>query len=114
MATIEVTALDDGNTIAASPGDEIVVALAENATTGYRWHLDRIDDVLRLVADGYRQTPETDDEEPVFGRGGVRELRFEVTGSDTATLSLKHWQEWEGDGSVTDRFTVVIDASPTG
>ena len=112
MAAIEVTALDDGKTIAANKGDEIVVALAENATTGYRWHLDRIDDVLRLVSDGYRQTAETGDEEPVFGRGGVRELHFEVTGSDSATLSLKHWKEWEGDSSVTDRITVVIDASP--
>ncbi len=114
MAAIEVTAVDDGRTIAASPGDEIVVALAENATTGYRWHVDRAEAVLRLVSDGYRQAAVTSDAAPVFGRGGVREFRFEVTGPGAATLSLKHWKEWEGDTSVTQRVTVMIDASPSG
>jgi inhibitor of cysteine peptidase len=114
MATIDVTAADDGSTIPASPGDEIVVALAENATTGYRWHLDQPDGVLRLVSDGYWQGAETDDAEPVFGRGGLRQFRLEVTGSGTATLSLKHWREWEGDRSVIDRVTLVIDSTPAG
>jgi inhibitor of cysteine peptidase len=112
MATIEVTAADDGSTIQASPGDEIVVVLAENATTGYRWHLDETEGVLRLVSDGYRQGAETGDAEPVFGRGGLRQFRLEVMGSGTTTLSLKHWREWEGDSSAIDRVTAVIDSTP--
>ena len=85
--------------------------LPENATTGYRWHVDEPDDMLRLVSDGYRQVAETAGAEPVFGRGGLREFRVEVAGSGTATMSLKLWREWEGDSSVTQRVAVVIDAS---
>lgn len=113
MAAIEVTAADDGRKIAATPGDEIVVVLPENATTGFRWQVDRSEGVLRLVSDGYRQAAEPEGHEPVFGRGGLREFRFEVTGPGTSTLSLKHWQEWEGDRSVTERVAFVIDAART-
>jgi predicted secreted protein len=34
---------DDGRTVATRTGDEIVVRLAENATTGYRWEVERAD-----------------------------------------------------------------------
>jgi inhibitor of cysteine peptidase len=113
MTAIEVTAVDDGKTVAARPGDEIVVVLAENATTGYRWHLDQAGGVVRLLSDGYRETAPADDEEPVFGRGGLREFRFAVDGPGTETVSLKHWQEWEGDSSVTRRVSFTIDAQAT-
>jgi inhibitor of cysteine peptidase len=112
MTAIEVTAVDDGKTVSARPGDEIVVVLPENATTGYRWQLDQSSDPLRLLSDGYREAAAPDDEEPVFGRGGLREFRFTVDGPGTGTLSLKHWREWEGDGSVTQRVSFTIDVAP--
>jgi inhibitor of cysteine peptidase len=114
MTTIEVTAVDDGKVVTARPGDEIVVVLPENATTGFRWHLDSTGDVLRLLSDGYRESAAPDDAEPVFGRGGLREFRFAVDRAGTGTLSLKHWQEFEGDSSVTQRVSFEIDVPETG
>ena len=114
MAAIEVTAVDDGKTVTARPGDEIVVVLSENATTGYRWQLDQVGDAVRLLTDGYRETAVPDDEEPVFGRGGLREFRFAVDRPGTETLSLKHWQEWEGDRSVTRRVSFTIEVPSAG
>jgi inhibitor of cysteine peptidase len=113
MTAIEVTAVDDGKTVTARPGDEIVVVLPENATTGYRWQLDQSGDLVRLLSDGYREAAAADDEEPVFGRGGLREFRFAVDGSGVGTVSLKHWREWEGDSSVTQRVSFTVDVAPT-
>jgi hypothetical protein len=28
------------------------------------------------------------------------------------TVSLKHWREWEGDGSVTQRVSFMVDVAP--
>ena len=112
MTAIEVTAVDDGKTVTARPGDEIVVVLPENATTGYRWQLDEAGDLVRLLSDGYREAAAADDAEPAFGRGGLREFRFAVDGLGAGTVSLKHWREWKGDGSVTQRVSFMVDVAP--
>ena len=114
MTAIEVTAVDDGKSVTARPGDEILVVLPENATTGYRWQLDQSVDLLRLLSDGYREAAAADDEEPVFGRGGLREFRFAVDRPGSGDLALKHWREWEGDSSVTRRVSFSIEVRPTG
>ena len=49
MSTITLTRADDGRTVDLSPGDTLVLRLAENPTTGYQWALDAgSDDVLAL------------------------------------------------------------------
>ncbi len=98
-----LTRADDGTTVSAHEGDEILVRLAENATTGYRWEIDRSEGPVALVADDYRLAPDVQ-----VGGGGTRELRFRATGPGTARLELKHWQPWEGEPSVADRFRVGV------
>ena len=109
MATIQLSPADDGRTVTARPGDEIVVVLPENATTGFRWHLDVVDGILALVSDGYVTLAEAD-AEPRVGRGGLREFRFQVGAPGAGSLALKHWQEWEGEASVTMRFSLRVEA----
>jgi len=111
MAIITLTAEDDGTSVEALPGDEIVVLLPENATTGYRWHVDRPQGCIVVESDGYQTVSPTEGGEAVFGRGGTREFRFRVTGPGTSVLALKLWREWEGERSVTQRFTVTVRAS---
>src|SRR5262245_6188634 len=101
--TRTVTAADNGSVIEARAGDEIVVRLPENATTGYRWQIDRIDGPLELAGDSYELSAPG-----VIGGGGVHEFRFRATATGTARLALKHWRSWEGEGSVTERFSVDV------
>ncbi|MBA3276782.1 MAG: protease inhibitor I42 family protein [Chloroflexia bacterium] len=103
MSTLPLTKDDNGRTVESRQGDEIVLRLPENATTGYRWHIDRADEQFEQTADSYHPEPELR-----FGSGGVREFRFRARAAGTARLELKHWQAWEGEGSVTDRFAVEI------
>jgi inhibitor of cysteine peptidase len=99
-----LTRAEDGRTVTARPGDEIVVRLAENATTGYRWEVDRAEGPILPVADEYHLDPDVQ-----FGSGGTRELRLRATGPGTARLELKHWQPWEGEASVVDRFRTQVE-----
>lgn len=110
MTINELTAEDSGTTVQARVGDVLAVLLAENATTGFRWHVDMIDAAFELVSDGYRAAPDDTPGEQRVGSGGTREFRVVPTRVGLATMSFKHWREWEGDSSVIGRVTFVVDA----
>jgi inhibitor of cysteine peptidase len=103
MSTLMLTMADGDKVIEAGAADEIVVRLPENPTTGYRWQIDRIDGVVEPSGDSYQADPTMQ-----FGSGGIREFRFRRTAPGTARLSLKHWQAWEGDRSVDERFSISL------
>jgi predicted secreted protein len=106
MTTIQLTSADSGRTIDVRVGDEIVILLPRIATTGYQWHVERLDAPLTLEAESYRP-----DSPPQFGSGGVSELRFRAAGPGHARLELKYWQPWEGDRSVTERFALDVNVT---
>ena len=102
MATIEVTSAEDGTSIEADVGDTILLRLADNPTTGYRWELEPVTgDSLVL------------DDEPssgAMGGGGVTTWTLSVIAAGTISIALKQWRPWEGDASVLDRFTLTVHA----
>ena len=103
MATITLTEANDGKAIRVHEGDEIVLGLTENASSGYRWHVARSDGLDETDA-GARTTGPN----PQAGSGGIRKFRFVAKDPGSARLELKHWREWEGDKSVIARFAVDI------
>jgi inhibitor of cysteine peptidase len=101
--TKTLTTADNGTTIEVHPGDEIIVRLDENPTTGYRWQVDRIDGPLEPIGDSYQMSaPGT------IGGGGTHDFRFRATTPGPAHLTLKHLRSWEGDASITERFSATI------
>jgi inhibitor of cysteine peptidase len=104
MAAVVLTKTDNGKSVEAGVGDEITVQLAENPTTGYRWHVERADGV-ELIESSYQL-----DSPAQAGSGGTRIFRFLVKEPSAARIELKHWEMWEGDKSVNERFTVNIKA----
>jgi len=107
MAVVTLTNANNGQLIEARLGDEIVLPLPENATTGYRWHIDRADGLAEQEI-AKQQVDSEPGPNPQFGRGGIREFRFRATRPGTARLELKRWREWEGESSVVERFAVDI------
>lgn len=96
---IELQEKDDGGASELATDDVIRVLLPENPTTGYRWSVDTLDgERLELVETKFHLS------RPLPGAGGTREFRFRVLAPGRATLTLKHWREWEGDASVTRRY----------
>jgi inhibitor of cysteine peptidase len=119
VATTTLTAADDGATVDVGPGDEVVVELAENATTGFRWHVERLDGPATLESDGYApagspvrapgQAPPPSD--AVVGAGGTRQFRVRIDGPGTVELVLRLWREWAGDESVIERCRVTLQST---
>jgi|PlaIllAssembly_1097288.scaffolds.fasta_scaffold2475863_1 inhibitor of cysteine peptidase len=105
MAAITLTRAEHGKSIEAHVGDVITVTLDENPTTGFRWAIDKSDDVdvVALSSSEYAAAPRSR-----VGKGGRRVVTFEVRKTGTSTIQLKLWREWEGDQSVTQRFAVKL------
>ena len=106
MSTISLGTVDNGTTIDAVVGDVIVVRLTENPTTGYRWSLESVEGSLLTIEDDTFVL----DSGPPMGSGGTRQFRFRTTAAGATTLNLKHWREWAGEDSVTERYTVQVQA----
>jgi inhibitor of cysteine peptidase len=101
MAAVSLTKANSGQSIEARQGDEIILRLPENPTTGYRWQIDGADGVEQETSE---HTTDSDppDPNPRLGKGGVQEFRFRAKEPGSRRLDLKHWREWEGERSVIE------------
>lgn len=103
---LTLTEKDNGRRLAVHAGDEILVELPENASTGYRWAIDgQPAKNLELVEASARYPGAK-----VVGAGGTATFHFRVTGPGSGRIALKHGRSWEGDRSVVARFAVSVKA----
>jgi inhibitor of cysteine peptidase len=77
------------------------VRLQETPTTGFSWSVEAAHG-LELLEDSFETGG------PAIGAAGVRVLRFRAARPGSLELRIKHWREWEGEASVTDRFDARI------
>jgi inhibitor of cysteine peptidase len=105
MTDILVGEGHNGAAIAAKPGDTLVISLAENPTTGFRWSVTE-------AAAGLLQQQSDDFEPPAgtaAGAGGRRVLRYRVTGSGDGTVTLQLARPWEANAPRSE-FRIRINA----
>lgn len=101
MTDIQLTQANNGQTVQARPGDVVVVRLAENPTTGYRW----------TVTHGPAPSEDTFSAGGgATGAGGERVLRFTVAGPITVQVRAVLRRQWETEGAPQASFEVTIDA----
>lgn len=98
---------DNERTVDLRLGDSIQVLLPENATTGYRWAIDRYD----------KEFIEALETEPRYmanavGSGGEVAFIFKGKKIGTGEIMLKRWRHWEGDSSVASRFHIRLHVQP--
>jgi inhibitor of cysteine peptidase len=94
---------DRDRTVEVPIGGVLDVRLQENPTTGYSWTVEAADGLER-VGDSFEAGG------AALGAAGVRVFRFRAARPGSLELRLKHWREWEGEASVTDRFEALIIA----
>jgi predicted secreted protein len=82
-------------------GDDLVVRLPENATTGYRWHVEGLHGALRVETDAYAPPGRL-----LPGAGGTRELRLRPTQAGEGRLELALRQPWGDD--VAERYALRV------
>ena len=103
MTRVVLGEADDGQAVDVGVGDQVVIRLDENPTTGYRWELVDLPAAVELAGDSFTLG------EPVkVGSGGTRELTFICRRPGPARLQLRHWQAWEGASSVTRTVTFPL------
>ncbi|MFD7105885.1 protease inhibitor I42 family protein [Streptomyces celluloflavus] len=94
---------DDGTTHTVRLGEEIVLSLPENPTTGYRWQLVSAGTpTLRTNGDHYEPGGTG------TGAGGTRTLRFIAAEPGDATLRLVNRRSWEADGEEAGSFALTL------
>lgn len=107
MAERTVTKAQSGSTVHVGPGDVVIVRLPENPTTGFRWGVEASGEpVLALAGDQFVPAHDAG-----VGAGGQHAYRFVANVAGTATLRLKSWRQWEGEASVTERFTLTVEVA---
>ena len=96
---------DMTNTIKATPGEEFVIKLDANPTTGYEWQLAKpIDDSkIKLINSEY-----VPDMTSLVGSGGTSVWTFKALQVGKAQLSFKYFRSWEKDKAPAKEKTYVV------
>ncbi|MFO7590976.1 MAG: protease inhibitor I42 family protein [Acidimicrobiia bacterium] len=81
-----------GETISVEVGEEFVILLESNPSTGYEWSVTEQPPEVRLVSQRYDPPAEQ-----IPGRGGQEELRFAARKAGRATLELVYARSFEPD-----------------
>ena len=103
-----LTEADKGRTVDLRAGETVSVTLPENATTGYRWAIDRLGPGIVEAGEAKSHYPAT---ERVGGAGEIT-FSFKATTAGSGEVSLKHWRHFEGDKSITRRFGIRLNVQP--
>jgi inhibitor of cysteine peptidase len=101
-----LTEADNERTVDLRVGESVRLTLPENATTGYRWAIDRLDrDVVDMAGS---------DSHYGSGIGAAGNVTFDFTArkAGSSEIALKYWRHFEGEGSIVRRFSVRINVKP--
>lgn len=104
---------DDGKTVSARVGQQIVVSLAGNPTTGYSWALAALEgDAVRQVGKiAYRQRPTG---RPMVGVGGTFTATFQAAKVGKATIRLAYRRPWEKGKAPVKTFALTVEVAEGG
>jgi inhibitor of cysteine peptidase len=104
---IEISDSDSGSSHLLSRGEEVLVRLRENPTTGYRWQLTQAGaGRLGLVDDRF----EAGSDASAPGTGGHRVVRFVAEQTGSVRLEAEERRQWDQASASNQRrhYTIVV------
>jgi inhibitor of cysteine peptidase len=101
----KLTEADLGKTVEINVGEQIVIQLEGNPTTGYTWEASDLDgSLLQQVGD-----PQFKSSSPgLVGAGGTVILTFKAIKAGSTVLNLAYHRPWEKDVAPIKMFTVNV------
>lgn len=87
------TYTDSGQTINIGVNQEFVIALGSNPTTGYSWHENYDEDMIKLVEKTYELGEEA--KQGVVGTGGIEYFRFKTLQIGKTEIAVTYKRPWE-------------------
>ncbi|MGJ4893230.1 protease inhibitor I42 family protein [Bradyrhizobium sp. HKCCYLRH3099] len=106
MAELKFSSVDNNKSVAAKVGDDIVISLPQNATTGFRW--DRLSNTDHLADQGSHIVPAV--AAPAGGSSAAAVFRYRARRAGLATITLKLWRG-SGPDAAAYKFTLTLDIS---
>ena len=100
------TYTDAGQKISVGVGQEFVLALGANPTTGYSWQVHHNESVLTLVEQKYE--PGNQAQQGLVGAGGVEFFRFKALQKGETSITLSYQRPWEGQAIEQKVFAIDI------
>ena len=93
-----------GATISLNVGDTLIASLRSNPTTGYSWHLMKLD-TSKVDLDGFSYIQ---DKPALTGTGGTESFRFITIGAGTTELGMTYARSGLTDTIPIDSFRVNL------
>ena len=84
---------DASQTIDAKVGQEFVIALESNPTTGYGWQVQSDDSLLELVNSEFESGAPADSQ--IVGAGGEEKFTFKALTKGETVVTLVYKRSWE-------------------
>lgn len=108
--TQQVTAAQNGETIAMKVGGDLVVTLPGNYSTGHAWVLAQLPEGVELVSMSYATTPQPANATvPMVGRGGTATFRFQATGEGGGPIRLVYRRGRPATAPAAQSFELQIE-----
>ena len=102
---VNVDSSMNGSSVVLKKGQQMVLKLASNPTTGFDWEIVGLDPaVLKQVGE-----VEYKSDSMLIGSGGVDTWTFEAVGSGQMHLQLIYYRSWEKDIPPLDTFDLEIE-----
>jgi inhibitor of cysteine peptidase len=99
-----LTEKNDGQNVQMSNGQQLVVTLEGNPTTGYTWEVDTIDQaILKQIGE-----PEFKASSGALGAGGLMTLQFQAVSQGETPLRLVYHRPWEQGIAPEKTFEVNV------
>jgi inhibitor of cysteine peptidase len=98
------TYIDQNETINTSVGQDFIIALDANPTTGYEWIASYDDSILTLTHEEY----DAEKCPGLIGAGGTYYFGFEALKKGETEITVDYLREWEGESIDQRVFTVNI------
>lgn len=104
-AHLKLSKSDNGRHVTLHPGDQLVIELESNPSTGYTWEVVQVDPSL-LAQQGKSsfQAASTG----LVGAPGIQTLTFKALKAGSATLTLGYLRSWETGVPPVNTFQVTV------
>lgn len=104
-SAVTVTDQDNGKDIDLTSTQTLIVKLASNPSTGYRWTVVGEPSPLKLQKDSYRKSTKSS----AMGAPGVQVFQFGASGSGMANLTLNYHRSFEYNQPPAKTFTLRVN-----
>ena len=102
---LPITASDNGTKVTAFAGQELVITLDGNPSTGYTWETKDLD---KTVFSQVGETQFNSSNPNLAGSGGTQTLNIRILKTGTATLTLVYHRPFETGVAPAKTFSVVL------